>query len=144
MIRPLSEPWFNIIYCFWPAPTRSMRRISVFFTALLMSSCAPKHYTLVGVERTRIVIDSSYLMATVRASLSSILQRRHRSTSIFSADTRICSRQERQADSCRPKRQTRGVHRKTHPQPGKIVSVCSLRFTDDMLASLSDYRSNHL
>ena len=29
-------------------------------TALLMFSCAPKHYSLVGVERTRIIIDSRY------------------------------------------------------------------------------------
>ena len=29
-------------------------------TALLMSSCAPKHYRLVGVERSRIIIDSRY------------------------------------------------------------------------------------
>ena len=32
----------------------------VLLTALLMSSCAPKHYSLVGVERTRIIIDSRY------------------------------------------------------------------------------------
>jgi 2',3'-cyclic-nucleotide 2'-phosphodiesterase (5'-nucleotidase family) len=33
---------------------------SGFIAALLMSSCAPKHYSLVGVERTRIIIDSRY------------------------------------------------------------------------------------
>lgn len=29
-------------------------------TAILMSSCAPKHYQLTGVERSRIIIDSRY------------------------------------------------------------------------------------
>lgn len=33
---------------------------SGFIAALLMPSCAPKHYSLVGVERTRIIIDSRY------------------------------------------------------------------------------------
>lgn len=33
---------------------------SGFIAALLMSSCAPKHYQLKGVERTRIIIDSRY------------------------------------------------------------------------------------
>ena len=33
---------------------------SGFIAALLMSSCAPKHYQLTGVERTRIIIDSRY------------------------------------------------------------------------------------
>lgn len=33
---------------------------SGFIAALLMSSCTPKHYSLVGVERTRIIIDSRY------------------------------------------------------------------------------------
>lgn len=33
---------------------------SGFIAALLMSSCAPKHYSLVGVDRTRIIIDSRY------------------------------------------------------------------------------------
>ena len=33
---------------------------SGLLTALLMFSCAPKHYSLVGVERTRIIIDSRY------------------------------------------------------------------------------------
>lgn len=31
-----------------------------FIAALLMSSCAPKHYQLTGVERSRIIIDSRY------------------------------------------------------------------------------------
>ena len=31
-----------------------------FFVALLLSSCAPKHYQLTGIERTRIIIDSRY------------------------------------------------------------------------------------
>ena len=33
---------------------------SGFIAALLMSSCAPKHYQLKGVERSRIIIDSRY------------------------------------------------------------------------------------
>ena len=33
---------------------------SGFLTALLMVSCAPKHYQLVGVERSRIIVDSRY------------------------------------------------------------------------------------
>ncbi len=33
---------------------------SGLLTILLMSSCAPKHYNLVGVERSRIIIDSRY------------------------------------------------------------------------------------
>ena len=33
---------------------------SGLLTALLMSSCAPKHYQLKGVERSRIIIDSRY------------------------------------------------------------------------------------
>ena len=33
---------------------------SSFIAALFMFSCAPKHYSLVGVERTRIIIDSRY------------------------------------------------------------------------------------
>jgi len=33
---------------------------SVILTAILMASCAPKHYQLTGVERTRIIIDSRY------------------------------------------------------------------------------------
>ena len=33
---------------------------SGFIAALLMSSCAPKHYSLVGVERTRIIVDSRF------------------------------------------------------------------------------------
>ena len=33
---------------------------SGFIAALLMSSCAPKHYQLTGVERTRIIVDSRY------------------------------------------------------------------------------------
>ena len=33
---------------------------SGLLTVLLMSSCAPKHYSLVGVERSRIIIDSRY------------------------------------------------------------------------------------
>ena len=30
------------------------------FATLLLGSCAPKHYQLVGVERTRIIVDSRY------------------------------------------------------------------------------------
>jgi len=33
---------------------------SSFLTVLLIASCAPKHYQLAGVERTRIIIDSRY------------------------------------------------------------------------------------
>ena len=33
---------------------------SGFLTAILMTSCTPKHYLLKGVERTRIIIDSRY------------------------------------------------------------------------------------
>ena len=33
---------------------------SGFLTALLMVSCAPKHYQLAGVERSRIIVDSRY------------------------------------------------------------------------------------
>ena len=33
---------------------------SGFLTALLMASCAPKHYQLAGVERSRIIVDSRY------------------------------------------------------------------------------------
>ena len=33
---------------------------SGILTAILMASCAPKHYQLTGVERTRIIIDSRY------------------------------------------------------------------------------------
>ena len=33
---------------------------SGFFAVVLMTSCAPKHYQLVGVERTRIIIDNRY------------------------------------------------------------------------------------
>ena len=33
---------------------------SSLITALLMSSCAPKHYQLKSVERSRITIDSRY------------------------------------------------------------------------------------
>jgi len=36
------------------------RLIWGFFAALLLSSCAPKHYQLTSVERTRIIIDSRY------------------------------------------------------------------------------------
>lgn len=31
-----------------------------FFVPMLMLSCAPKHYQIVGVERTRIIVDSCY------------------------------------------------------------------------------------
>ena len=31
-----------------------------FFATLMLASCAPKHYQLTGVERTRIIVDSRY------------------------------------------------------------------------------------
>jgi len=40
-----------------------MRKLLLFSAALpliLLASCAPKHYQLVGVERTRIIVDSHY------------------------------------------------------------------------------------
>ncbi|MBR1504182.1 MAG: 5'-nucleotidase C-terminal domain-containing protein [Prevotella sp.] len=40
-----------------------MRKIQLFTAALpllLLASCAPKHYQLVGVERTRLIVDSRY------------------------------------------------------------------------------------
>lgn len=40
-----------------------MRKLRLFSAALpliLLASCAPKHYQLVGVERTRIIVDSHY------------------------------------------------------------------------------------
>ena len=47
------------------APTNPFRMknrqlFSGFLTAILMASCAPKHYQLVGVERSRIIVDSRY------------------------------------------------------------------------------------
>ena len=39
---------------------RKKQFILGILTALLMSSCAPKHYSLVGVERTRIIVDSRF------------------------------------------------------------------------------------
>ena len=39
---------------------RKLRLYDGVFTALLLVSCAPKHYQLMNVERTRIIVDSRY------------------------------------------------------------------------------------
>ena len=53
-----------------------MRKTLLFHGALamlLLTSCAPKHYQLTSVERTRIIVDSRLIRILTRLRLSLLL-----------------------------------------------------------------------
>ena len=52
-----------------------MNKRRVFYASLaslMMVSCAPKHYQLTNVERTRVIVDSRYDKNQMRLLLSSL------------------------------------------------------------------------